>query len=1325
VQVIKNNLDFTLSACSPEGFTVNLKSGKSWGTSIGEMGSLRLVQYGSYSPAADVDVVVGTVVADFGGYLYANMGPLYANQTKMSLKGHWLQPEGVRPADVKVVLAPQPGGCTPEATVTALTNSEIRMEARGLYCTSPGPMVAYLTVAQKPSQKQPGWVEQGAAITGDAHTAKGVVIGTIVTARVKPSSSSIAMNAPRITVQGHDFDNACHAAAKKGGRLFFSHLSQSESPGNGNGNAFPACDFEDQAAPTCSWMQDATDDFEWDSRLGPSVDSSPPNDGVGAFSHSSGPISGSDTGGRYDGHRGYFGRYLAIDASSPRLTGHEARLISPRFTVHSATSCFNVSYHMRGHPAEVGSLKLSLLREDGGDGTGTVSWTTIWNQFGPRGDSWLVESASLKQYMQETVRLRITATTGNGYAGDIAIDSLAFYTCPDLTPVQKRCCGEPPLAPTTAVKVESCTDNTMVISPIGGGDWGTRAGPLYMHGPPYGYRGRVQIATLIPVFRGSLRAHSGKDPLIDTNAGEVVLYGRHLKPGGASERDVRVHFVTANGIQLIASLKSSPMGYSDDRVLVIVPDMATRGTPGVLKAALTVGGASTPLVTVGVLSSPIRVRPSRQKLIYNAERLSIEGDSLPLICPRNVRIASLGSELRQGIDYSITNCTAIGFTAVPLPGRYWGWMDGPLRLLRYGESGEIEVTVATLASGNLPVLHSQSHLTPVYPHRILLPNTGGSLTLAGERLKQSYAGSLQDVSVTFNATCGKAPTAGAMSSHTATSLTVALLGLDSTCEGSLLASITVGGISSGGPVAVRHVVSPVLLPNPLLVVTANAEEIQVRGLNLPPVCPSSERVVIGGLLDAASDSGTVSGGLHAGSDFTVTACTGSGFVLRLTPGRRWRSSHGQLRIQRYGTSTLVDVLIANVISPFLGSLATTANNLPNNATEITIHGTSLKPPGAKESDVRLELVASSGLSPRNTLWVKQGSYTSTSVTFLANGMPSRDQSATWPSKNPHSAIQLSQARGGDLRAKLWIGGKSSGALTQIATVTTFPIRTSSVNLAQNAEELVVYAQDADLVPTCPSAGGITVKQDTSFGTLALGVDYSISACGKDSFKLTLEPHKLWGSVGGPLKLTKYANVLMDVQIATILPPLGPSIEIDTTSIPNTATELVIRGRNLKPGGATGEEVYLVLSNETSWPLAPHRLHLVIGAPLLDAYTGKEEGKEYLVQMGRLGLEFHPSRLPSLQVGDTVTWLNIHPQRPLVSVMGTGPNRAARCTLTNTITARTGDSGDSSWHTQGLNSFTFSTAGTFYVSVQGDCLGVSGEIMSIVVRARGSPSGLLH
>ena len=173
----------------------------------------------------------------------------------------------------------------------------------------------------------------------------------------------------------------------------------------------------DTPAPTCSgasissfpysesfesgfglWSQGSGDDLNWT------------RDASGTPSRNTGPSAGAD--GSY---------YLFVEASNPNYPSKTTYLDGPCVDLSGQSEAtFAFSYHMYG--AGMGSLALQASTNGGS------SWTTIWNQSGNKGDSWLSASVSLADYLGSSVKLRFVGTTGNNWDSDMAIDNLNIST---------------------------------------------------------------------------------------------------------------------------------------------------------------------------------------------------------------------------------------------------------------------------------------------------------------------------------------------------------------------------------------------------------------------------------------------------------------------------------------------------------------------------------------------------------------------------------------------------------------------------------------------------------------------------------------------------------------------------------------------------------------------------------------------------------------------------------------------------------------------------------------------------------------------------------
>ncbi|MBR9915766.1 MAG: DUF5011 domain-containing protein, partial [Algicola sp.] len=94
-------------------------------------------------------------------------------------------------------------------------------------------------------------------------------------------------------------------------------------------------------------------------------------------------------------------------------------LESPCFDLsglQSATLSFY--YHMFG--ANTGTLEVEASNDNG------TTWTTIFTETGNQGDVWNSTNIDLLAYLNQNIKLRITGTTGGGFASDIAIDHIGI-----------------------------------------------------------------------------------------------------------------------------------------------------------------------------------------------------------------------------------------------------------------------------------------------------------------------------------------------------------------------------------------------------------------------------------------------------------------------------------------------------------------------------------------------------------------------------------------------------------------------------------------------------------------------------------------------------------------------------------------------------------------------------------------------------------------------------------------------------------------------------------------------------------------------------------
>ncbi|KAB1154584.1 DUF5011 domain-containing protein [Tenacibaculum aiptasiae] len=145
-----------------------------------------------------------------------------------------------------------------------------------------------------------------------------------------------------------------------------------------------------------SWTQSSGDDINWTRRTG-----STPSSGTGPSSANNGS------------------HYIYVEASG-RNTGYpnkRAIINSPCYDLSGLSSAsISFKYHMYG-ATNMGTIDLEVSEDDG------VNWTSIWNQSGNKGNSWLTATVSLNDYVGKGIKLRFNRVTGNTWQADIAIDN--------------------------------------------------------------------------------------------------------------------------------------------------------------------------------------------------------------------------------------------------------------------------------------------------------------------------------------------------------------------------------------------------------------------------------------------------------------------------------------------------------------------------------------------------------------------------------------------------------------------------------------------------------------------------------------------------------------------------------------------------------------------------------------------------------------------------------------------------------------------------------------------------------------------------------------
>ncbi|MDC8002423.1 M43 family zinc metalloprotease [Aureisphaera galaxeae] len=146
------------------------------------------------------------------------------------------------------------------------------------------------------------------------------------------------------------------------------------------------------------WTQDSGDDLNWT------------RDRNGTPSSGTGPSSGS-------GSTWYI--YVEASGNGTGYPNKQAIINSPCLDLTGMSSAsFDFNYHMYGS-SNMGTIDLEISTDDGN------SWTSIWNESGNKGNSWLSASIDLSSYVGGGVRLRFNRVTGGTWKADIAIDNIS------------------------------------------------------------------------------------------------------------------------------------------------------------------------------------------------------------------------------------------------------------------------------------------------------------------------------------------------------------------------------------------------------------------------------------------------------------------------------------------------------------------------------------------------------------------------------------------------------------------------------------------------------------------------------------------------------------------------------------------------------------------------------------------------------------------------------------------------------------------------------------------------------------------------------------
>ncbi|XP_077990366.1 uncharacterized protein LOC144444715 [Glandiceps talaboti] len=154
----------------------------------------------------------------------------------------------------------------------------------------------------------------------------------------------------------------------------------------------------------CDFHQDDKDDFDWLLNTGttPSGATGPSND------HTYGNVGN--------------GTYVYIEASSPRLEGDKARLVSMIYPVHDNGDYTTVSFYNHMHGTSMGTMNAYIYNTD--SNTEELIWSKSGQQGRTYGDHWLYTEVHVN--VTYPFQVVIEAVVGSSYLGDMAIDDISI-----------------------------------------------------------------------------------------------------------------------------------------------------------------------------------------------------------------------------------------------------------------------------------------------------------------------------------------------------------------------------------------------------------------------------------------------------------------------------------------------------------------------------------------------------------------------------------------------------------------------------------------------------------------------------------------------------------------------------------------------------------------------------------------------------------------------------------------------------------------------------------------------------------------------------------
>ncbi len=510
-----------------------------------------------------------------------------------------------------------------------------------------------------------------------------------------------------------------------------------------------------------------------------------------------------------------------------------------------------------------------------------------------------------------------------------------------------------------------------------------------------------EFSTYAPISP-SLTVSTNSLNLGTTTAGTVGSTQSYTVSG--SNLTANVYFTAPSGVEL-----SSDNGSTWHSSLTLTENGGVLGSTTIdarISAAATAGsisgnisntssGATEQDVAVSGTVTPV-VTSSSANLAVTATSLTINGIGFSTTAS-NDTVSFSG-----GVTGTVTSATSTQLTVTGLSGLVLGNLTVSVTVS--GISSGTAVQVATV----VPVVTSNTANLPVNSTSLTINGFGFSTTASNN-------------TVTFSGGATGTVTAASSTQLTVTSLS----GL---AVGSLNASVTVSGVSSGGAVQVATVIPVVASSSANLPITATSLTINGFGFSTT----------------AGNDTVSFSGGVTG----TVTSASGTQLTVTSLSGLAVGNLNASVSVNGVSSGTAVQV--ATVVSA--GPVVTPSSaNLPVTATSLTINGS-----GFSTTATNNIVSFSGGVS---------GTVTSASSTQL-------------------TVTSLSGLAVGNLTASVTINGVSSGTAVRVATVIPV-VASSSANLPITATSLTINGFGFSTTAgndTVSFSGGVTGTVTSASGT---------------------------------------------------------------------------------------------------------------------------------------------------------------------------------------------------------------------------------------------------